>query len=384
MDIVYLFCDSDSVRIPFTGKKSAVFNRLEKDAVSRDYFRNELIFKRKANVNQFGSALEGIVTVWVDENSDDMPKVFGFFEQPWHYASVDVTDTSIDSLTRIAIPLPEKFSSRWKTSLETELHAVKYSHKTIRAYLLFNRLLCQTVQKTPEEMNLEDIKKFLALMETDKRCCASTMNLAISAFKFFYKRILHNDIVDCLNRPLQDKNLPVVLAKSEIYKILSMEKNIKHRLLLMLVYSSGLRVSEVISLKKEHIDLERGVINIKLAKGRKDRMTILSQKAATLINEYYKFCCIQSYLFPGQNPRQPLAIRTAQHIFEKAVRNAQITKKVSIHSLRHAFATHLLEDGTDIRYIQSLLGHSCLKTTSRYTHVAKRNILKIKSPLDSF
>jgi len=166
-------------------------------------------------------------------------------------------------------------------------------------------------------------------------------------------------------------------------KILNAEKNLKHRFLLTLVYSSGLRVSEVVALKKEHIDLSRKVIYIKRGKGRKDRCTLLSEKAARLFAEYCKITEIKNWLFPGQPATSPLSIRSAQKIFEKATHQADIHKEVSIHSLRHTFATHLLENGTDIRYIQNLLGHSSLRTTERYTHIAKGSILNIISPLDA-
>ena len=177
--------------------------------------------------------------------------------------------------------------------------------------------------------------------------------------------------------------LPIILSKKEIFELLENEKNVKHRLLLMLVYSSGLRVSEVVSLKKEHIDLSRKVIYIMNGKGRKDRCTLLSEKVAGFITEYIAFFNIKTWLFPGQPATNHLSIRSAQHIFEKALRNVRIPKNISIHSLRHSFATHLLENGTDIRYIQNLLGHSNLRTTERYTHIARRSILNIKSPFDS-
>jgi site-specific recombinase XerD len=209
------------------------------------------------------------------------------------------------------------------------------------------------------------------------------MNLAISAIRFFYKRVFKNDIVSDQRRPRHDKNLPMVLSRTEIDKILNMENNIKHRLLLMLAYSSGLRVSEVVALKREHIDISRGIIHVKRGKGRKDRLTILSEKAACLFTEYCSLYDIQTWLFPGQPATHPLTIRSAQKIFDKAVHRAEILKKTSIHSLRHTFATHLLENGTDIRYIQSLLGHSSLRTTERYTHIAKGSVLKIQSPLDA-
>jgi len=220
-------------------------------------------------------------------------------------------------------------------------------------------------------------------MEKERGYSASSMNLAISSIRFFYKEVLKTEIVDEQRRPRQDKKLPMVLSKKEINTILNNESNIKHRLLLTLAYSSGLRVSEVVSLKKEHIDLSRGVIYVNLGKGRKDRCTILSQKAIFLINQYLACNEIQTWIFPGQKPAKPLSIRSAQKIFEKAIHQVEIHKEVSIHSLRHTFATHLLESGIDIRYIQALLGHSSLRTTERYTHIAKGSFLNIQSPLDS-
>jgi site-specific recombinase XerD len=150
----------------------------------------------------------------------------------------------------------------------------------------------------------------------------------------------------------------------------------------MMAYSSGLRVGELVMLKKEHIDFDRKVILIRSGKGRKDRFTILSGRAAKFIKEYCGLYKIESWLFPGRPEKKHISIRSAQNIFEKAMRHAEISKALSIHSLRHTFATHLLEAGTDVKYIQELLGHASLKTTQRYTHVARRHLLKIQSPLD--
>jgi site-specific recombinase XerD len=160
-------------------------------------------------------------------------------------------------------------------------------------------------------------------------------------------------------------------------------KNPKHKLLLMLCYSSGLRVSEVVALKKEHIDLTRKVLLVKLGKGRRDRNTLIAEKSINYILDYLIDNEIEKWVFPGQPNSRPITIRTAQRIFDNAVKKAEITKDVSIHNLRHAFATHLLEDGIDIRYIQELLGHTSIRTTERYTHVAKKVVLNITSPLDS-
>jgi integrase/recombinase XerD len=158
--------------------------------------------------------------------------------------------------------------------------------------------------------------------------------------------------------------------------------NIKHRTVLALAYSGGLRVSEVTALKPEDIDLSRNLIYIRKAKGRKDRYTLLSKKTANLLKKYINAYKPEKWLFEGQNPANHLSIRSAEKVFENACKAAGIKKKVSIHCLRHSFATHLLENGTDIRYIQELLGHASSRTTQIYTHIAKRDFLKITSPLD--
>jgi site-specific recombinase XerD len=151
----------------------------------------------------------------------------------------------------------------------------------------------------------------------------------------------------------------------------------------MLAYSSGLRVSEVVALKKSSIDLARKSVFIRAGKGRKDRYTLLADRAAKYLEDYCALYDIDEWLFPGMPQDQHLSIRSAQNIFNKALEKARIQKQLSIHSLRHSFATHLLENGTDIKYIQELLGHASVRTTERYTHVARRHVLKIQSPLDN-
>jgi site-specific recombinase XerD len=239
------------------------------------------------------------------------------------------------------------------------------------------------MEKQPEEVCPDDITNYLAHLNRDRNFASSSMNLAFSSLRFFYHRIMKREITRNLYRPRQDKRLPGVLSRSEVKLILDNEKNPKHRLLLMLAYSSGLRVSELVALKREHIDINRKLILVRAGKGRKDRYSILSRKTAQYITDYYAIHTIDDWLFPGQPSGKHLSIRSAQYIFDNAVVRTGIKKEVSIHSLRHTFATHLLENGTDIRYIQDLLGHNSLRTTERYTHVAKRSVLKIQSPLDS-
>ena len=150
-----------------------------------------------------------------------------------------------------------------------------------------------------------------------------------------------------------------------------------------MVYASGLRVSEVVNLKRQDIDISRETIKIRAGKGRKDRYTLVSETVRKDLEEYYIRYNITNWLFSGADPNTHLAKRSAQYIFDHALKKAKIEKAASIHSLRHSFATHLLESGTDIRYIQELLGHASLITTERYTHVARRKVLSIRSPLDS-
>jgi site-specific recombinase XerD len=279
-------------------------------------------------------------------------------------------------------PRQELFSCIWLEKLETELRSRKYSPKTIQTYVYFNKAFCRSINKFPDMVTDGDVKGYLADLDKTKDLSTSSMNLAISSLKFFYNNVLKQDVAREQHRPRQDKRLPNVLSKSEVELILNTEKNPKHRLLLMLAYSSGLRVSEVVSLRREHIDFNRKTILVYTGKGRKDRYTLLSARAAQFIQSYCTTYSIDGWLFPGQNSGTHLTIRSAQNIFEKCLQKTSIRKFVSIHSLRHTFATHLLESGIDIKYIQSLLGHTSLRTTERYTHVARRNLLCIQSPLD--
>jgi len=208
------------------------------------------------------------------------------------------------------------------------------------------------------------------------------LNIAISALKFYYGGILKKNFAYEIKRPKKDRKLPVVLSREEVFKILSSVVNIKHRAILMITYSAGLRVGEVVRLKVEDIDTERKMIHVRGAKGRKDRYTILSDVAIETLNLYLKSYQPKIWLFHGKNENSHLTVRSVEKIFDNAVKSAGVTKDVSIHSLRHSFATHLLESGVDLRYIQELLGHKSSKTTEIYTHVSNKDLSRIQSPLD--
>jgi site-specific recombinase XerD len=403
MELVYFFCEPAVIRVPLFNYDRRLFGLLAaKGGGVWDNLRREFVFMINKRADFCDCNLFGIPCVKVDKTAAVPVSVSGFWERPWEEdSSTEVPVIPCPAEIRLApraanrpeeLPkpyilaapssLPERLSEYWRIKLETELCSRRYSPKTRDTYIYFIRTLCRVLQKTPEEIGPGDVKKFLAIMEKSGYSAAA-MNLALSAVKFFFRNILNNDSIREQRRPRQDVKLPTVFSKDEIKKMLDMERNPKHRLLLMLVYSSGLRVSEAVVLKKEHIDLSRKAVYIKTGKGRKDRCTVLSEKVALFLGEYYNSCNIETWLFPGQPTSHPLSIRSAQKLFEKAALRTGIIKKTSIHALRHTFATHLLENGTDIRYIQSLLGHASLRTTERYTHVSIRSALSVQSPLDS-
>jgi len=195
--------------------------------------------------------------------------------------------------------------------------------------------------------------------------------------------MLKRKFVYDVKRPRKDRKLPVVLSKEEVAKILALVDNLKHRAILMLTYSAGLRIGEVVRLKSEDIDSKRMLIHVKGSKGRKDRYTILSAKALEMLRQYWKKYKPAKWLFEGAKEGRYLSIRSVDKIFRNACNMARIKKDVSVHTLRHSFATHLLEGGTDLRYIQELLGHAHSKTTEIYTHVSTKSLGKIMSPLDT-
>lgn len=209
----------------------------------------------------------------------------------------------------------------------------------------------------------------------------SYQNVIINALKTYFKYLELDVEVALVERPRKEKRLPVILSSEEVKRILECTTNIKHKALLSLVYSAGLRISEALHLKLKDIDSVRMLIHVKNAKGKKDRYTLLSEKVLILLREYYTIYTPKDYLFEGQYSEM-YSDRSAQVVLKKSATKAGIKKPITLHSLRHSFATHLLENGTDIRYIQNLLGHSSPKTTMIYTHVSELSIQKIKNPFD--
>jgi len=264
--------------------------------------------------------------------------------------------------------------------LKQEMKLRKFSQKTIKSYLYYITALLKHSSKNPKTVNTEDIRGYLEHL-ADKNSSASTLNGAYSAFKLYFEKILCRRFFANIPRAKSAKKLPETLTKDEVKKILGTIQNVKHKLLLGLMYSSGLRVSEVVNCKVKDLDFESKLMRVRLAKGAKDRTTILSEKVCAVLQKYVKNKNADNYVFESDRGGK-LTERTAQKVFADALLKSGIKKPATCHSLRHSFATHLLESGTSIRYIQELLGHARLETTQIYTKVSNNNLQNIKSPLD--
>lgn len=233
------------------------------------------------------------------------------------------------------------------------------------------------------DMPVQRIKDYLQYCYTTLRLSENTIHSRINALKFYYEQVLGREKFFWeVPRPKKHLQLPRVISEEKILQGLLQMRNAKHRVLLVVAYSAGLRVSEVVHLRITDVDADRMQLFIERGKGKKDRVVSLSAFALQLIREYISAFKPLYWLFEGENRKEPYSVRSAQQIFHDAYRGLGLPKSVTFHSLRHSYATHLLEQGTDIRYIQALLGHNDIKTTLRYTHVSTNKVTRIESPLD--
>ena len=260
----------------------------------------------------------------------------------------------------------------------------RYSESTIRTYTdALNTFLRYYSGKEITEINNKDVIGFNNDYILANKFSASFQNQVINAIKLFFRTIeLKNMDTELVHRPKRARLLPNVLSKEEVKELLDKTGNLKHKAMLSLIYACGLRCGELLRLKQEHIDPNRKLLIIKQAKGRKDRITPLSIKILNLLNDYLKTYKPQHYLFEGQSPSTMYDERSLQKVLKTSLSKTSIKKPVTLHWLRHSYATHLLENGTDLRYIQELLGHSSSRTTEIYTHVSTKSIQTITSPFD--
>ena len=259
------------------------------------------------------------------------------------------------------------------------------AENTQRSYLTAVRGLAKHYRQSPDKMTKEMIEDYLLYLKQVKRNAPTSIGSVITGLRFFYNHVLpEEDLAPECTFSKKPRKLPTILSPAQIWQIINATENLKHRLILMATYSAGLRAGETIALKPEHVDSSRMLIKVVDGKGRKDRYTLLSKKFLKELRQYYRVSRPEGYLFPSSHTGKALCYETVRAIYDKARKKAAIKKGAGLHTLRHSFATHLLEAGYDIRKIQLLMGHSSLSTTMIYLHVSKQSLSKIKSPLDLF
>lgn len=265
------------------------------------------------------------------------------------------------------------------------MRSKRYSDSTIKTYTEALRcFLLFFAGRRVEEIENADLIHFNNVYILNQGLSASFQNQVVNAVKLFYRTVEGRKLdPELVHRPKRARVLPNVLSKEEVKAILEAPYNLKHKAMLCLIYSCGLRCGELLRLKLSEVDSKRGLLLIKQSKGRKDRVVPLSLRILDLLRDYYKAYRPKTWLFEGQIKGAPYDERSLQNVLKQAVQKAGIVKAVSLHWLRHSYATHLLEAGTDLRYIQELLGHSRSSTTEIYTHVSRKQLLSIRSPFDS-
>lgn len=256
------------------------------------------------------------------------------------------------------------------------------AERTIDTYVDRVAAFARHFGTSPENLGSEHIRAYL-LHLVEQKTSWTYFNQTRSALRFLYRTTLKRGWVDdgvvCVRTP---RKLPVVLSPEEVAQLFAAIKNFKHRAILMTAYAAGLRLSEVVALRAEDIDSRRMVLRVRQGKGHKDREVMLSPRLLDVLRLYWRVVRPAGYLFPGRDPDRPLSHSAVQRACRAALRRSGLTKRISPHSLRHSFATHLLEAGTDVRTIQILLGHSHLSTTARYTHISAARLHGTTSPLD--
>lgn len=264
------------------------------------------------------------------------------------------------------------------------LRSKRYSESTIKTYTEAIRIFLKFFTEKPlNEIGNDDIIVFNNEYILKNKLSASYQNQMVNAVKLFFQTVQNRKLnIEQIHRPQRPKTLPNVLSKEEIKSILEAHGNLKHRTMLSVIYACGLRRSELLNLKPADIESKRGILLIKQAKGKKDRIAPISPKIIELLRDYYKAYKPVVWLFEGQNKGERYSEKSLENVLKQALKKAKITKPVSLHWLRHSYATHLLENGTDLRFIQELLGHNSSKTTEIYTHVSTKSLQNIKSPFD--
>ncbi len=266
---------------------------------------------------------------------------------------------------------------------KSQLYIRNYSPRTIASYISsLNNFAEWLIQEKVNQVTDKEVEKYLYHLKKNRNRSISGMKQTVASLKILFTDILKKEIPDSLNiRFRKEEKIPVVLSEEEVAAVIKAVNNLKHKVILMTIYSAGLRLSECLALTVADMDFDRNQIRIRQGKGKKDRQTVLSRTLLSEMKDYLIKFCPKIFLFEGQKGGRYSA-SSVQAIMKRAVKKSGIKKHATVHTLRHSFATHLLENGTDIRFIQELLGHKRLETTQIYTHISKIAFDRIKSPLD--
>ena len=266
---------------------------------------------------------------------------------------------------------------------KSKLYIRNYSPRTIASYISsLNNFAEWLIQEKVNQVTDKEVEKYLYHLKKNRNRSISGMKQTVASLKILFTDILKKEIPDSLNiRFRKEEKIPVVLSEEEVAAVIKAVNNLKHKVILMTIYSAGLRLSECLALTMADMDFDRNQIRIRQGKGKKDRQTVLSRTLLSEMKDYLIKFCPKIFLFEGQKGGRYSA-SSVQAIMKRAVKKSGIKKHATVHTLRHSFATHLLENGTDIRFIQELLGHKRLETTQIYTHISKIAFDRIKSPLD--
>ena len=274
--------------------------------------------------------------------------------------------------------------STLREQMMADLQLKGLTPKTQKIYLREVRNYAKHFNKSPEDLGEKELRAYLLYLLNERKLAKGTYRFYYQGLKFLYTHTLkREDVVDKIRCPRGEKKLPVVLDLSEVKTLLSVIENLKHRAILMITYTAGLRISETARLKVSDIDSKRMMVRVQQGKGGKDRYTILSQTALECLRQYWRQYRPKEWLFEGQKEGTHIGISSIRQIFLEAKERAGITKPASPHTLRHSFATHLIEAGTSLHHVQLLLGHRSPTTTTVYLHVSRMNLAQVASPLDS-
>jgi len=327
-----------------------------------------ILFEKDSNLIQEVKKIQG--SIWSQS------------KKVWYVLDTEY-NRSLFNLEPLSYSLPSEEGIKHVQKFSYWLKSKRYSENTIKTYTdALKSFLVFYNTKDILTITNEDLVTYNNEYIIKNNLSHSYQNQLVNAIKLYFKTIQNVSLeLDKIHRPKREKVLPNVLSKEEVKKILEAHVNLKHRAMLSLIYSCGLRRSELLHLKSTDIDSKRNIVIIRQSKGRKDRIAPLSPKILDLLRDYYKMYKPKNYLFEGKTEEQ-YSEQSLQSVLKQALKKVNITKPVTLHWLRHSYATHLLESGTDLRYIQELLGHNSSKTTEIYTHVSTKSLQQIKSPFD--